>query len=130
MNKIVVHGNDGKILKGHSSDFTPSLPYFHLATLENPSDSVKFWLDNLKAVFVVMNFQGDFLHLDTHDFAQVPFSGKHIVITFKDGEKFYGTSDLNHRNSIGFFIFPIDPDSNTIRAFVINSAIASVDITE
>lgn len=130
MNKIVVHGNDGKISKGHSSDFTPSLPYFHLATVENPSDSVKFWLDNLKAVFVVMDFQGDSLHRDTHDFDQAPSSGKHIVVNFKDGEKLYGISELSHRNSTGFFIFPTDPNSNTIRAFVVSSAIASVDIAE
>ncbi len=129
MINIVVHGKDGKISKGYSSDFSPALPCFHLATLENPSDSVKFWLDNLKAVFVVMDFHGDPLHLDSHEFNQASFSGKHIVVTFKDGEKFYGVSDLTHRTSTGFFIFPTDPDSNTIRAYVVSSAVESVDIT-
>lgn len=130
MNKIVVHGNDGTVSKGHTSDFNPALPYFHLVTLENPCDSIKIWLENLKAVFVVMDFEGDFLHQDTHDFDQVPFSGKHIVVKFKDGEKFYGTSDLCHRTSGGFYIFPVDPDSNTIRAWVVSSSIQRVDVTQ
>ncbi|MCK5840567.1 MAG: hypothetical protein KAH31_00250 [Candidatus Sabulitectum sp.] len=128
MNKIVVHGNDGSISKGYSSDFTPTVPYFHLATLEEPADSVKFWLENLKAVFIVMDFDGDPLHEDSHDFKKAPFFGRHIVVTFKDGEKFYGISELSHRDSTGFYIFPGDTDSNTIRAFVLRSAIASVDI--
>ena len=130
MSKVVVHGSDGKIYKGHSSDFTPMLPYFHLTTIEKPADSVKIWLDNLKAVFIVVDFNGDSLHKDIHNFNENPFFGRHVVVNFRDGEKFYGTSELTHRDPAGFYIFPADPDSNIIRAYVLSSAIASVDIAK
>jgi hypothetical protein len=87
-------------------------------------------LDILKAVFFVKDFQGNRTHKDSHDFSKAPSFGKHIIITFYDGEKFYGTSETIHRDRLGFFIFPIDPDANTIRAFVINSFIESVNVQE
>ena len=130
MNKIVVHRNDGIVSKGYSFDFTPMLPYFHLATLEEPSDSVKLWMDNLKAVFIVIDFLGDSLHNDTHNFSEAPIPGRHIIVTFKDGEKFYGVLELTHRNPAGFVIFPADPGSNTIKVYIPSTAIASVDVTE
>ena len=128
MNKLVVHNKDGSTLKGHSSDFNPALPFFHIATLEKPDDSVKVWFDNLKAVFIVMDFIGDAQHLDSLDFSRIPLAAKHIIITFKDGEIFYGTSDLAHNSSKGFYIFPADNNSNTIRAYVLKSAIENVKI--
>lgn len=85
-------------------------------------------LDNLKAIFFVKDFRGDFLHVDSHDFSEAPTSGRHIIITFYDGEIFFGASETIHREKTGFFIRPIDPEANTIRAFVINSFIESVDI--
>lgn len=128
MNKLVVHKKDGSILKGYSSDFNPALPYFHIITLGKPDDSVEIWFENLKAIFIVMDFIGDAHHLDSLDFSRIPLSAKHIIITFKDGEIFYGTSDLAHKSSKGFYIFSADECSNTIKAYVLNSAIESVKI--
>ncbi|MCK5785347.1 MAG: hypothetical protein KAH54_02170 [Candidatus Sabulitectum sp.] len=130
MNKIVVHRNDGIVSKGYSFDFTPALPYFHLASLEDPTDSVKFFMDNLKAVFIVMDFAGDALHRNAQDFSEAPIPRRHIIVTFKDGEKFYGISELTHRNPAGFILFPADPESNTIRVYIPNTAIANVDVAE
>jgi len=128
MNKLVVHNKDGSTLKGHSSDFNPALPFFHIATLKKPDDSVKVWFENLKAIFLVRDFIGDAQHLDSLDFSRIPLEAKHIIITFKDGEIFYGTSDLTHNSSKGFYIFPADKNSNTIGAYVLKSAIENVRI--
>ncbi len=130
MNRIVAHAKNGKITKGHTSDFSPRKEKFHLTSTDEPSSKEEITLDNLKAVFFVKNFQGDFLHVDSHDFSKATVSGKHVVISFHDGEILFGTSDAIHRERIGFFIFPIDPDANTERVFVINSFIDSIDIVE
>ena len=130
MNKIVVHWQNGEITKGHSTDFSSSGTIFHLKSMTDPLCVEKIRLEDLKAVFFVKDFRGDFLHADSYDFGKAPVSGKHIIITFSDGERFYGTSETIHKDRPGFFIFPIDPEANTIRAFVINSFIENIDITE
>ncbi|NOQ21992.1 MAG: hypothetical protein GQ565_04990 [Candidatus Aegiribacteria sp.] len=130
MNKIVVHWKNGEIAKGNTTDFSSARPTFHLKTMDDPLCVEEVKLDILKAVFFVKDFEGNSAHEDAHDFSKAPACGKHIIITFYDGEKFYGTSETIHRDRSGFFIFPIDTDANTIRAFVINSFIESVNLTE
>lgn len=127
MNKIVVHMKNGEVAKGCTSDFSHNRPSFHLNTVDDPRFVEEIALENLKAVFFVKDFEGNSSHIDSVDFTRAPVSGKHIIITFDDGELFFGTSDTVHRDRIGFFIFPIDPEANTNRAFVINSFIESLD---
>lgn len=119
---------NGKIAKGHTTDFSQNKPFFHLTADGDPRCVEKIDLENLKAIFFVKDFKGDFLHIDSHGFLKAPVSGKHIVITFYDGEIFFGTSDGIHRDKIGFFIFSIDQEANTSRAFVINSFIDNIEI--
>jgi len=128
MDKIVVHGDDGRIMKGHSSDFSPNRDYFHLATLQRPFDSDKIWLGNQKAVFFVKDFEGDATHLDLHYLKRAPGSASQVMVTFKDREKLFGTAEVINRDHVGFFLYPLDPYSNTIKAYVINSFISSVEI--
>lgn len=130
MDKIVVHGDEGRITKGHSSDFSPNLDHFHIATLQRPFDSQKIWLGYQKAIFFVKDFTGDSTHLDLHDWRRASDSGKHVVVTFRDGEKLMGTAESISRDHIGFFLYPVDPYANTIKAYVINSFISSVEIVD
>jgi len=130
MDKIVVHGDEGRIIKGHSSDFSPHKEFFHLATLQRPFDSEKIWLGNQKAVFFVKDFEGDASHQDLHYWHTAPESGGHVVVTFRDREKLFGTAESVDRDHIGFFLYPVDPYANTIKAYVINSFISSVEIVE
>ncbi|MCK5130865.1 MAG: hypothetical protein KAR40_01770 [Candidatus Sabulitectum sp.] len=130
MNKVVVHLKNGEIAKGHTIDFSPGKEKFHLTGMSDPLCNEEISLENLKAIFFVKDFKGDFLHVDSHDFSKARVSGKHIAISFYDGEILFGISEAIHREKMGFFIFPIDPEANTERAFVINSFIESVDIVE
>lgn len=126
MDKIVVHGKDGSLLKGHSADFSHHLPWFHLATLQDPSDSVKIILDDQKAVFFVRHFSGDATREDLEAWHRGSFAGKHVTVTFTDGERIHGTVGELDRKHAGFFLEPVDPGTNNIRVFVINSAVESV----
>ncbi|MCK5840574.1 MAG: hypothetical protein KAH31_00285 [Candidatus Sabulitectum sp.] len=130
MNKIVVHMKNGEIAKGHTNDFSPQNAKFHLTSVNDSACKEEIKLDNLKAVFFVKDFRGNFLHTDSHDFSEAKVSGKHIVVSFYDGEMLFGISDTVHRNRTGFFLFPVDPEANTERAFVINSFIESVNMVE
>ncbi len=127
MNKLVVHLVNGEVIKGYSSNFTPLKPFFNLKQIsDGPVCSSKIFLDKLKAVFFVNSFKGDSSKTDSHDFTMAPASGKHLIVHFYDGEKFYGVSDIVHRDGSGFFLNPIDPKSNIIQVFVANTFIKAV----
>jgi len=123
-----VHGNEGRILKGSSSDFSPNRPFFHLVTIQRPFDSEKVWVVNQKAIFFVKDFTGDASHLDLHDWRRAPNTVKHVVVTFRDREKLFGTAESVERDHTGFFLLPLDPYGNNIKAYVVNSFVESVEI--
>ncbi len=127
MNKLVVHTAVGRIVKGQSSDFSSTKDFFHLVCLDPPGKTIKVPLANLKAIFFVKDFRGDPSYKESKDFSKAPPYGKRVKVIFHDGEAFHGFSDAIHRNRIGFFILPVDPDANTIRAFVLNEAIALIE---
>ena len=130
LKRIVVHMKNGEIAKGYSSDFSPDEPLFHLVSITDPLCMEEIRLDNLKAVFFVKDFNGDFLHVDTHEFGDAPESGAHIMISFFDGEILFATSENIDYDAVGFFIHPIDPEANTESAFVVNSFIHSIEIID
>jgi hypothetical protein len=124
--KIIARYRDGRMIKGLSQDFSPKKPVFHLyREAEGVSGApVKVDLNELKAVFFAKNFSGDrdykerkvFVHGDKS-------SGRKVEVIFADGEMIQGSVlGYNPRHS-GFFLFPVDPESNNIRAFVVNGAV-------
>lgn len=127
MIKLVVHHKNGEIAKGQTNDFSPSRSSFHLRDYKDNTAVLEIELENLKAVFFVKDFIGNPDHVYSQDFNSSQGFGKQIIITFKDGEIFHGVSEAIHTGKIGFFVSPIDPEANTIRAFVINSFIEKID---
>jgi hypothetical protein len=59
-NKLIVHYADGRVLKGHSEDFSPNNPQFDLfqATAEATSKPTKVLVKELKGVYFVRDFEG------------------------------------------------------------------------
>ncbi len=128
--KIVVHFLDGQIIKGHTFDFFHTRPVFHLKpAIGGPSASpVEVQIADLKAVFFVKDFEGNPSYNERKVFtAEDKAYGKKIGITFKDGEQLVGTCNAYNLASMGFFFFPIDPQSNNVRVFAVSSAIEKVD---
>lgn len=130
MDKIVVHSKDGRILKGSTSDFMADSPFFHLSTIQKPFDPEMILLDNQKAVFFVRDFSGDATYLDLQYWNRAPDSGKHVVVTFKDGEKLFGTADIASQSRTGFFLHPMDPVANNIRVYVVHTSVAGIEIVD
>ncbi len=131
-NKLVVKFKDGKIRKGWSTDFKPYADKFHLHSIEEEGNEIlEIEISSLKAVFFVKDFIGN------KDYKKVrTFEGQHIgtpserkvIIIFKDGENFYGTTHSYDPKRQGFFAYPIDPKDNNDRVFVVVPAIKSVKL--
>ena len=127
-NKIVVHYQDGRVIKGITRDFLPSKDIFHL-TLEDAPDSkpLEVRILELKAVFFVKDFKGDPQYTDRKEFdPERSFSGRKIRVVFKDGETVVGTTQGYGPNRSGFFVVPADPRSNNERIFVVSAATQEV----
>ncbi|MBA7494928.1 hypothetical protein ES702_05506 [subsurface metagenome] len=129
-NKIVVKYKNGKIVKGWSTDFGPKKEIFHLHPLEEyGKDVLGIKISSIKAVFFVKNYKGnkDYKKARTFDgFPKGIPTERKIVIIFKDGENFYGTTHSYNPERKGFYVYPIDPKDNNERVFVINPAVNSV----
>jgi hypothetical protein len=128
-NKIVVHYQDGRVLKGFTNDFTPSKSFLHLLPVDAPPDSAPFPVSvpDLKAVFFVKDFAGNPQYQDKKEFEpQNPVTGRKIKVIFKDGELLVGTTQGYQQDRTGFFVFPADPMSNNDRCFVVAPATKGV----
>ncbi len=127
--KLVARFRDGKIQKGFCKDFAPNKPEFHLLGIESgPGEQgEKVFLQDLKALFFVKDFEGIPARQDDKDFSGAPpLSGRKVEVMFTDGEKLVGTTTGYDPQRPGFFLFPADPQSNNIRIFVVTSAVKNV----
>lgn len=127
--KIVVHFQDGRILKGTTNDFLPSKDRFHLNQIDAPvgSKPVEVHISHLKAVFFVKDYRGQPEHNDKQEFDPAkPPMGRKIRVRFTDGEEILGTTQGYDAGRSGFFLIPADPDSNNERCFVVAAATQEV----
>ena len=126
--KVVARYTNGKIIKGYTLDFFPNKERFHITPIDKPSDKpVEVLISQLKAVFVVQDFNGDPHYVERKGYSEgkTPY-GTTLEVTFGDGEVLVGSGmgiDLKRQ---GFFISPPDPKSNNLRVFVVCSAIKKV----
>lgn len=121
--KIVVHYADGRVLKGHTDNFSPAGLRFSLKLVDDGGDGkpVMVELAQVKGLFFVRSFTGNRTRQDRKAFdVSAPFQGRRIKVTFNDGETVLGSAPAIDPMSIGFFLFPADNQANTIKIYVIN----------
>jgi len=124
--KIVVRYSSGKILKGYTQNFFPNKPVFHVRRHDSGSagDLVQIAVGELKAVFFVRDFGGNPKYDEKKRLRDGERSqGRMIEVTFLDGELLTGTTTGYDPKRPGFFLFPIDPASNNIKAYVVSGAV-------
>jgi hypothetical protein len=127
--KIVVRYTDGRTMKGHTQDFAPNKPQFHLfPVVSGPSvEAVMVLVKELKAVFFVKDFQGNPEYNEQKQFAEGGRpSGRKVEVTFTDGEVLVGSTMGYDPQRPGFFLFPADPETNNLRVFVISAAVSKI----
>jgi hypothetical protein len=127
MNKVVARFQDGRVLKGHTTDFVAAADTFHIARADVPmAPPHTVAVSELKAVFFVKDFAGNPLHDERKHFAGRVPSGRKLRIEFKDGEVMVGTTQTFEPGTHGFFLVPADSASNIERCFVVAAATEQV----
>lgn len=125
--KLVVRYLDGRVIKGHTLDFSSTKDSFHLLPLDDPTTSVEVRLSQIKAVFFVKDFLGQREYDELREFdGSHPVIGRKIQVTFNDGEVLAGTSEVYMPNRKGFVLFPADRRSNAEKVFVVNGSVREV----
>ena len=128
--KVVVHFRDGKILKGHTSDFMPTKDIFHVSKMDNHGETIEVSTCLLKAVFFVKTFMGDKNHPTHEIFSMENFTfdddSPKVSVHFLDGEVMYGMTNGYDPQRKGFFLFPADKKTNNERIFIIKESTTSV----
>lgn len=132
-NLVVVHYTDGKLLKGYTHDFNPIRETFHLTSeLEADKGTVhEIKIPDLKAIFFVKKLEGSLDYQEKKKFEEVNTSGLRgvkIKVVFHDGEIVRGVSLGYSKNRKGFFVIPVDPQSNNERIWVVSDAVREVSI--
>jgi len=128
--KIVARYRDGRVLKGTTENFNPTAGGFHLSLVPKPADGrpVSIRLSDLKAIFIVRDYQGSPQHIDGKSFENTATAtGARLRITFSDGEVLVGHTHNYDPIGPGFFLFPADASGNNQRIYVINGAVKAVE---
>lgn len=132
-NRIVLHFNDNRLLKGYTHDFTPLREKFHLIS-EQKKDKGNIYEVNcseLKAIFFVRALDGDKDYDEKKRFDDVDVAGLRglkVKVEFPDGEVVRGTSFGYSKKRRGFFIVPVDPSSNNERIYVVANTLREVRV--
>jgi len=134
-NLVVVRYRDGKMIKGVTHDFGPQKKVFHVSAGEKHGRTLdarvfEISLSELKAVFFVKSLEGrqDFSSLREVVEEKLEAQGlMKVKITFFDGEMLLGTTHGYNPEREGFFIVPLERDTNNLRVFVVSSAVKEVE---
>jgi hypothetical protein len=133
-NLVVAHYKDGRLVKGITHDFSPQKKAFHVVSLggegEGRGKVSEVFLSELKAVFFVKSLKGRPHHPSPQE-----LSGKQeksvgsigVKITFFDGEVLTGATQGYTPEREGFFIVPLDKDTNNLRMFVLSDVIKHLE---
>jgi hypothetical protein len=134
-NLVVARYRDGKIIRGVTHDFGPQKKVFHVSTVEKHGRTVdgkvyEISLSELKAVFFVKSLEGrqgpPSLKGLLEEKREAPGLMKMRII-FLDGEILVGTTHGYTPEREGFFVAPLEQDSNNLRIFVVSSAVKKVE---
>jgi hypothetical protein len=127
---VVARYANGKIAKGHTFNFGPNKPFFHLFPAEGTATkALGVWLKDLKAVFFVRSFAGDPDYTERKDLdPKLPPLAAKVRVEFLDGEVLVGYTTAYNPMQLGFFFVPMDPNGNNVRVFAVFSAASSVTV--
>jgi hypothetical protein len=125
---VVARFVDGRVLKGTTHDFAPHKASFHLTLADDPTArALAIPLGALKALFFVRTYDGDPKRVEGFDFEKAKGQGRKIIVTFVDGEVVSGFTTGYAKDKQGFFVIPVDPNSNNARVYAVTAAVKKVE---
>src|SRR5262245_33268784 len=122
--KVVVHFRDGRLLKGFASHPAAGQSTIDVSPVDQREHPVAIRLESVKAVFFVKDFVGDSTYAEAKEFGPTaPHRPGRVSFYMEDGEVLVGIVEDYQPEHSGFFLTPVDPQSNNIRCFVGAAAI-------
>ena len=125
--KVIARFKDGSLIKGKIHDFFIDNSKFRFETTKG--ERRKISVEELKAIFWVKDFQGNKNHRDKFNF-DLDIGGRRIRVRFFDGELIIGHTIGYSPNKPGFFMVPLDTESNNKGVFVIKSATEIIEFLD
>lgn len=123
-NRVVARFIDGRSIKGTTTNFSPVRAKFHLAA--SAGKVVEVQLDQLKAVFFVKSLEGNKTYHEKKAIDGAKGFGRKVRCEFRDGEVLTGFTQSYDPAKLGFFVTPVDPQSNNERVFIVAASIKRV----
>ncbi len=118
---VVVRYLDGRMVKGTTDDFDMgNLPF----TIRQPDGAIVRFDDlaGVKAAFFVKRLEGNPQYKAHKDFTLARQFGRRTLVLFRDGEIQKGYTLPEHCEYPYFFLFPVDPNSNNDKVYIIREA--------
>lgn len=139
-NLVVAKYRTGRMVKGVTYNFGAEKKAFHVIPLgeEREEGGVRKGFEvlfsELKAIFFVKTLEGrkgprtlkGLLEEEEEEEGDRAASMK-VKVTFFDGETLVGMTHGYTREREGFFVVPLEKDSNNLRIFVIFSAVKEIE---
>ena len=134
-NFVVARYRDGRVVKGVTHDFGTQKKAFHVVPVEEDKGEgggkvAEIFLSDLKAVFFVKSLRGTRNHPPTKEFLEErknPVGSVKVKITFVDGEILIGATHGYSAERMGFFVVPLENETNNLRVFVISNSIKQIE---
>ncbi len=135
--KVVIRFNNGDLLKGYLKEFSQESPAVSFQELGG-NVSREIAVEALKAIFFVRTFEGDSDYKEKKRYGIRKKEGRKIFVQFKDGESMVGflQGDMPWDRGFhiskpdgkktGFFIIPVDEDSNNIKVYIFKLSLKDV----
>ncbi len=123
LQKVVVRTRHGRVRRGFAD---PRQIEGSLRLINTQGDEERFELEDLKAVFVVKEFEGDPKYKPVHSLSKLKGSAAVWVrLKFFDEEEMEGRiqNNLSLLTEAGFFLWPSDGDSNNRCAYIVKTAV-------
>ena len=127
-NLVVARARNGAVTRGTTRDFFPDRPVFHVLP-RGGAAAVPVKVAELKAVYFVRDLLGNRVRHKNRRFPAQdtgPQSGRRIAVLFEDGELLVGHCQTYSPERPGFFVFPVDPQGNNLRVYVMRAATKQV----
>lgn len=129
--RVVARFRDGGMVKGTLLDFSPDTGSVKVLRSDRWIEEI-IDLEGLKSLFFVKTYGGRSSYNERKDFEIANEFGRRATIRFYDGEELWGyvlAAELSDPERRGFFFFPVDPESNNLKLYILRSAITSITLT-
>lgn len=139
INRVVVRFNNGRILKGYIRNFIADEGFVTLEEAGTCREQI-IPIGELKAIFFVKTFEGVSEYRDKKAYGIRKNIGRKVYIRFNDEESMIGFLEgevpwkkgffLSKPDKVakGFFLIPVDSESNNIKVFAVGSSIKDITL--